>query len=256
MLLKFSKYQGTGNDFIMIDNRDNHFIPNPEIIQKLTDRRFGIGSDGLITIEDHSSLDFKMNYFNSDGSQSLCGNGSRCAVAFARELGIIEQEATFESTDGIHYAFIKNENIHFKLHDVNKVDRLNKNEYFVDTGSPHHIILNEEIESIDIKKRGSELRYSNRYSPSGTNVNFLKLNLNSLIVRTYERGVEDETLSCGTGVTACALTAYNLGYKSPVKIETKGGTLSVSFEVTDNQFTNVYLIGPAMKVFEGSIDTI
>lgn len=251
----FSKYQGTGNDFIIIDNRTLQLsltIPN---ISKWCDRRFGIGADGLILINNHSDFDFQMTYYNSDGSQSMCGNGSRCAVHFARELGIIDDETTFLSTDGVHHASILAGVVKLSLHNVADIKK-NGTGYFLNTGSPHHIEIVENVSAVDIVEEGQSIRYSEDYKPGGTNVNFIELGDGKIKVRTYERGVEDETLSCGTGVTAAAIAASLHNYESPVAIETLGGSLSVSFTKSADGFQNIYLIGPADKVYDGHIDYI
>ncbi len=255
MKIAFHKYQGTGNDFVMIDDRSETFpTTNKKLIAHLCDRKMGIGADGVILIQNHSRVDFNMIYFNPDGSKSLCGNGSRCAIAFAKALGIIGDQTEFETTDGIHDAFIEGDIIHFHLYDVGSITSHFK-DWFINTGSPHHIQLVENVNETDIIKIGREIRESAHYSPAGTNVNFIEKTSGVIKVRTYERGVEDETLSCGTGVTACALVASLLNYESPVSIETKGGNLTVSYTVTDDQsFENIYLAGPAKKVFEGTVE--
>lgn len=255
MTIAFHKYQGTGNDFVMIDDREMQFPEeNRELIGYLCDRKMGIGADGVILIQPHPTLDFRMVYFNPDGSRSLCGNGSRCAIAFAQALGIIDTRTTFETTDGVHDAYITDDTFHFHLFDVKSVARIDT-DFFINTGSPHHIRLVADVSATDVVKVGRKIRYSDAYAPAGTNVNFLQKQENGIRVRTYERGVEDETLSCGTGVTACALAAHFLGYQSPVAIQTQGGNLTVSFTAgADGSFTNVYLSGPAKKVFEGQIE--
>ena len=254
-MIHFHKYQGTGNDFIMIDDRDLKFPSDQiDIISMMCHRKFGIGSDGLILIQPHDQLDFKMVFFNPDGSKSLCGNGSRCAVAFANALGMISDETRFETTDGEHHAFIEKENIHFSLHDVSKVQPYGK-DLFIDTGSPHYLKMVQDLDNIDVIKEGQDIRYSELFSPSGTNVNFIELNQDRIRVRTYERGVENETLSCGTGVTASALAANLSGMEGPIRVETRGGTLFVTFDRgNDNDFKNIYLAGPAKKVFEGDFE--
>lgn len=255
MQINFHKYQGTGNDFVMIDDRERNFPEDDAaVIGFLCDRKMGVGADGVILIQEHPEHDFRMIYYNPDGSKSLCGNGSRCAIAFAKALGIIGDQTVFETTDGIHDAFIDQEIVHFHLHDVGEVERVGE-DYFINTGSPHHVQLVEDVNAVEIIDAGSAIRYSEHYMPAGTNVNFVEKGEKSIKVRTYERGVEGETLSCGTGVTACALTASLLNYGSPVQVETKGGELSVSFEQTgDQQFKNIYLAGPAKKVFEGIVE--
>ncbi|REE05860.1 diaminopimelate epimerase [Marinoscillum furvescens] len=255
MQISFHKYQGTGNDFVMIDDRQRTFPEdNSEVIGFLCDRKMGVGADGVILIQEHPEHDFRMIYYNPDGSKSLCGNGSRCAIAFAKALGMIGDKTVFETTDGVHDAFIQGEIVHFHLHDVNTVEHQG-NDFFIDTGSPHHVQLVEDVAAVEIVSEGSAIRYDEKYSPGGTNVNFLQQQESQISVRTYERGVEGETLSCGTGVTACALAASFLNYESPVSVETKGGQLSVSFEKKGEQhFENIYLAGPAKKVFEGIVE--
>ena len=254
MELNFSKYQGTGNDFILVDDRDQSFPASNQLVQKLCDRRFGIGADGLILIQNHPKLDYRMVYFNSDGSQSLCGNGSRCGFAFAQSLGMVDQHATFETTDGIHQIKQEGEKINFQLFDVQQLKKINEKEWFIDTGSPHHIVISDDVSSENIVSEGREIRNHPDYSRhNGTNVNFAQLLQDRVKIRTYERGVEDETLSCGTGATAVGIMAGKLGFKSPVHIQTTGGELSVSFKQEGDQFTEIWLAGPAKKVFEGSV---
>lgn len=254
MKLNFTKYQGTGNDFILIDDRNQHFRQDINLIKKLCDRRFGIGGDGLILIQNHVALDYQMVYFNSDGSQSLCGNGSRCGFAFAQSLGLVETSASFETTDGIHQIKEKDNLIHFQLFDVNEINEINHKEWFIHTGSPHHIVIRDDLKKLDIVSVGRKIRNLPSYSSqNGTNVNFAQLLQDRVKIRTYERGVEDETLSCGTGATAVGIMAGKLGYKSPVQIETMGGKLQVSFKKEGDRFTDIWLAGPAKKVFEGSV---
>ena len=260
MKLTFYKYQGTGNDFIMIDNRDKTLSKNDtKLVNKLCDRKFGIGADGLILLENSEDTqdDFKMVYFNADGNESsMCGNGGRCLVAFAKFLGIIEGSARFTAIDGVHEAIIQDSIVSLKMQDVNHVSE-QEDFLFLDTGSPHHVIFTDNIKDIDIKKEGAEIRYSDRYLKNkGTNVNFVKpVSEDTFSVRTYERGVEDETLSCGTGVTAVALAAFKSTRTSSneVKLNTPGGELSVKFEKTKNGFSDVWLSGPATFVFKGEI---
>ncbi|WP_421872771.1 diaminopimelate epimerase [Marinoscillum sp.] len=256
MQIRFHKYQGTGNDFVMIDDREETFPANDsKVIGFLCDRKMGVGADGVILIQNHPTEDFRMIYFNPDGSKSLCGNGSRCAIAFAQSLGIIDQKTTFETTDGIHDAFIEGDIYHFHLHDVGQVEQISDTDLFINTGSPHHIQLVDQVDQVDLLQVGRSIRYSDKYAPGGTNVNFVEKKEHGIKVRTYERGVENETLSCGTGVTACALAAEQLAYKSPITVETKGGILMVSFEKDEsNRYKNIYLAGPAKKVFEGVVE--
>jgi len=257
MKLHFYKYQGTGNDFVMIDNRNLSFPKtNISLINKLCDRRFGIGADGLILLEPSNKQDFKMVYFNADGNEgSMCGNGGRCLVAFAKQLGIITYKTTFDAVDGLHYATIENNIVSLKMIDVTEIE-IAKEYTFLNTGSPHHISFCKNISTINVKEAGSKIRYGAPYFEEGTNVNFVEqLTNDSFKVRTYERGVEDETLACGTGVTAVAIAANktNITNSNTIKIEVLGGNLEVSFEKKDTSYTNVFLKGPAQFVFEGNI---
>ncbi|PQV50520.1 diaminopimelate epimerase [Jejuia pallidilutea] len=254
---KFYKYQGTGNDFVMIDNRLQTFDKNnTKLIASLCDRRFGIGGDGLILLENHNSLDFKMVYYNADGNEStMCGNGGRCLVAFAKHLEIIKNKATFEAVDGLHNATIKDDIVSLQMQDVDTVNTY-KTHVFLNTGSPHHVQFEDDIANFDIRTKGAKIRYGAPYHTEGTNVNFVKkLSDNAFRVRTYERGVEGETLSCGTGVTAVAIAMHVLNETSNTMVDLKveGGTLQVSFDVEDGIYKNVWLIGPAKFVFEGTI---
>lgn len=257
MKISFQKYQGTGNDFILIDNRNLTFPSDQiDVITRMCDRKFGIGADGLILIEEDEELDFKMIFFNPDGSKSLCGNGSRCAVAYANQLGIVSENTRFTTTDGKHDAFFDQGIIHFSLHDVKDIKQ-DEDGLFIDTGSPHYIKFVKDLKEIDVIQEGRNIRYDKRFAPGGTNVNFVELHAGGISVRTYERGVENETLSCGTGVTACALAATTKGYKSTIDISTAGGQLHVSFEQTaPHEFRNIYLAGPVKKVFEGVYETV
>ncbi len=257
MEIKFSKYQGTGNDFIMIDDRLGSFDEkNQVLIEKLCDRRFGIGADGLILLQVAEGYDFRMVYFNADGREgSMCGNGGRCIVRFASDLGLIGAETTFIAVDGSHYAKVDPEAVHLQMGDVSEIETFNAG-YFMDTGSPHHVeFVDKGLQAQDVVSSGSIIRNSAKYAPAGTNVNFIqKLRKNEFFVRTFERGVEDETYACGTGVTACAIAAVLRGIATPEKVDVKvlGGRLSVTLEKTGDKFSNVFLIGPAVKVFEGS----
>lgn len=261
MALNFFKFHGSGNDFIMIDNRDMTFSKNnTNLINRLCHRRFGIGADGLILLEpaENPTEDFRMVYFNADGNQSsMCGNGGRCIVAFARFLNIISDTANFSAIDGKHSAKIAADIVKLEMQDVEAED-LNEQSIFLDTGSPHHIIFTEEVGDIDVKKEGSKIRYSRAYeSNGGTNVNFVQADGdNSFLVRTYERGVEDETFSCGTGVTAVALAAHATGrcVSNEIQLKTPGGDLKVSFENENKKYFNIWLSGPAEYVFKGEIE--
>ena len=241
----------------MVDNRNGQYnLGEPETISFLCNRRFGIGADGLIYIKNHTEYDFEMVYFNADGTQSLCGNGSRCAVKYAKALGIINNTTEFLAIDGPHHAYIQEDLVHLKMGNVASIEQWGNNA-FVDTGSPHHICWTDNAKEENVVEKGRTIRYGEPYGQVGTNVNFVEANTltNTLYIRTYERGVEDETLSCGTGVTASSLAATAKGLVSPVKVQTPGGQLEVSFTQRANgSFTDIYLIGPANKVFEGTLD--
>ena len=257
MKLTFYKFQGTGNDFVMVDNRQNIFDKeNTERIAFLCDRRFGIGADGLILLENEKDLDFKMVYFNSDGNEStMCGNGGRCLVAFAKHLGIIKDSASFNAIDGLHKASIKDGLVSLQMKDVEEIKE-KPNAVFLDTGSPHHVQMVTGLEDYQVKKEGARLRYG-VYGEKGSNINFVEqIDATSFSVRTYERGVEDETLSCGTGVTAAAIAMHKTGKttNSEVFIKSLGGDLNIKFEVNDKVYSNVFLTGPAKFVFKGEID--
>ena len=257
MELKFSKYQGTGNDFIMIDNRDGLYSLSQSQMEFLCNRKFGIGADGLILLQDCDDVDFEMIYHNADGRVgSMCGNGGRCVVAFARDLGIIHEESQFMAYDGLHFAScLEDDLISLKMSDVKHVS-LEQEGWVLDTGSPHLIVFKDTLEDLDVKEVGAKIRYSSSYAEHGINVNFVSVLEEGLSLRTYERGVEDETLACGTGATATAIAAYESGLitSSQVKVEVLGGQLEISFTKNKYSYSDIYLNGPAKFVFEGSID--
>ena len=259
MQLTFYKYQGTGNDFVLIDNRRDIFDKNDtKTVAKLCDRRFGIGADGLILLENHESADFNMVYYNSDGNpSSMCGNGGRCLVAFAHFLNVIGTPAVFMAIDGEHKAKINGDGtVSLKMLDVNQVEQ-HPQHVFLDTGSPHHVELVSNLEEKDIKMDGAKIRYGELYNEAGSNVNFVMKNSESnFSVRTYERGVEDETLSCGTGVTAVAIAMNYIGGTTlnEITLETQGGPLIVHFDKNEGAYRNVWLVGPAEQVFKGEIE--
>lgn len=254
--LSFYKYQGTGNDFILIDNRSLNFPKeNTKLVNFLCDRKFGIGADGLILLEKDDQSDFKMVYYNADGNLStMCGNGGRCLVAFANKLGIIEDKANFMAVDGHHHATIEGDMVTLQMIDVLKIEE--KPKYtFLNTGSPHHVQTVEALDSLKVKNEGAKIRYG-IYGQEGANINFVEaVGLNTFAVRTYERGVEDETLSCGTGVTAVALAMHHnqKTTENQVVIETKGGRLEVSFKSEKGAYSQIQLKGPATFVFKGNI---
>lgn len=255
--LPFYKYQGTGNDFILIDNRSFSFPKNDtKLVARLCDRKFGIGADGLMLLEDDDSSDFRMIYFNADGREgSMCGNGGRCMVDFAHHLGIINETTTFMAVDGLHTARWEPGNVRLEMQDVGEIKE--KPQYvFLDTGSPHHVQLIENIELFDVHEQGKRIRYG-LYGETGSNINFVEqLGDDTFAVRTYERGVEAETLSCGTGVTAVALGMHHLGKtsKDTVVLKTRGGELEVGFSALGNGYTGISLKGPVSQVFKGSIE--
>ena len=255
MDINFYKYQGTGNDFIMIDGRSFSLGPDPiPYVQQLCHRKFGIGADGLILIQTHEDYDFEMCYYNADGSQSMCGNGARCAVAFASFLGIIEHETSFLAIDGAHTATISGNSVALRMGDVKEIKTVDQ-DFFANTGSPHHMRFVNKVEEYDVVSTGRQIRNDSEKYPEGTNVNFISaLSPDTIMVRTYERGVEDETLSCGTGVTACALVYGEQKQKNNINIQTPGGNLQVSFEKSeDGSFQEIVLTGPADQVFTGTI---
>lgn len=251
---RFSKYQGSGNDFILIDNRTGAFpVDEIQLIAKLCDRRFGIGADGLMCLEEKEGYDFFMRYYNADGREgSMCGNGGRCIVAFAKRLGIIEQEAHFYAADGAHNARIDANIVSLNMQDVTEIEK-GESSFYLNTGSPHYVKLVENREGLNTYEAGKAIRYNERFAEEGTNVNFLTIRPNKLIVSTYERGVEDETYSCGTGVVASAIVAGLLTGKNKHQILTKGGTLEVSFDQKECGASNILLKGAAEHIFEGEV---
>jgi diaminopimelate epimerase len=256
--MEFYKYQGTGNDFVMVDNRQKDFAKNDTaLVAKLCDRRFGIGADGLILLENAAGYDFAMVYYNADGREStMCGNGGRCVVAFAKQLGIITDKTTFIAIDGEHSATIDADNyVCLQMKNVTEV-ALHKDYAFLNTGSPHHVQWVPDVEKIEVKTEGAALRYGSLYAhKGGSNINFVSATDNGWAVRTYERGVEDETLSCGTGVTAVAIALYETRrIDTPhITLHTKGGDLTVSFRKRGDCYKEVFLSGSATLVFKGDI---
>lgn len=259
MKIQFEKYQGTGNDFIMLNNLEGRYNDlSTDQITKLCHRRFGIGADGLIKINAHPDLDFEVDYYNADGSKSFCGNGARCAVVFAGSLGIDVESTRFLAIDGEHSARKKGETVSLDMLPVSTVNQLNS-DFVLNTGSPHYVRFVEDLEEQNIYKIGQEIRYSDQFKIEGINVNLVeKTGDKKIRIQTYERGVEDETLSCGTGATACALVEGLLQGEigeHTIDVEVKGGQLKVSFINRGNgKFDNIRLIGSAVFVFKGEMD--
>ena len=255
--MKFYKYQGTGNDFVLLDNRKQEYSLTSAQIKHICDRHFGVGADGLMLLENQDGYDFKMVYYNSDGNEStMCGNGGRCISAFAKKLGLVSTEAKFMAIDGEHAAYFEDEIVSLKMNDVQSI-KVNETYFQLNTGSPHYVHFTEYVDELDVKKEGKLIRYSPMFKEEGINVNFVeKLNEHAIFVRTYERGVEDETLSCGTGVTASAISLiHDKKGSHEINIETLGGKLSVKLENMNGQeFKNIWLKGKAEFVFEGEIN--
>ncbi len=270
--MKFYKYQGAGNDFVMVDQRTEQWITraDTERIERLCDRRFGIGGDGLILLQNLPGYDFEMIYFNSDGRESsMCGNGGRCIAAFAKDLGIIESQCRFLAIDGEHEATISKKTnnkevwVELKMSDVQHV-ACQENAYVLNTGSPHYVRFEKQVDNMDMEAEGKAVRYSDQFKKEGINVNLAVLSegdnhQHHLQIRTYERGVEAETLACGTGVTAAAIATYLQQKWTPgdyeLPVQAKGGSLSVRYRAqNDGSFSNIWLCGPAAFVFEGAVD--
>ena len=259
MHIEFFKYQGTGNDFVIIDNRNGKLSGlSTSQVRTICDRRFGIGGDGLMLLNHHTGYDFEMKYFNADGRESsMCGNGGRCLVRFAQDRGIMRTNYSFLAIDGPHEASINMDGIvSLKMKDVSHID-FRRSHYVLDTGSPHYVELTADVMNLDVVKKGREIRYSPEYEKEGINVNFVEQldEPDKILVRTYERGVEAETYSCGTGVTAAALVCHhNDNGFNRVEVQTLGGHLSVEFDIIGDVYKNVWLNGPAEKVFDGTIE--
>lgn len=255
MKTTFYKYQATGNDFVVIDNRDRHFPKgDADRIAGLCHRRFGIGADGLILLEEDPEADFRMVYFNADGHEgSMCGNGGRCAVAFAAFLGLVGETCRFVAADGLHRASLQGGRVSLEMAEVREIHTTPRYS-FLNTGSPHHVQQVDDLDDLDVFSEGKRIRYG-LYGQEGSNVNFVApRGGDRLRVRTYERGVENETYSCGTGVTASALALYEAGVltRPVVQVETLGGDLEVRFaQKSPGQFADIWLTGPAELVFKG-----
>ena len=253
MKIEFHKYEGAGNDFIMIDNRAKRFdTSNHKLIKHLCNRRKGIGADGLILLQSVENYDFEMIYFNADGQLgSMCGNGGRCIVDFAKQLNLFDKECHFLACDGAHQAIWSQSEVTLKMQDVHNIE-VGEGYFFLDTGSPHYVKFVDSINDLDVVSEGRNIRYNTRFKDDGTTVNFVEFNDDKLYIRTYERGVEDETLACGTGIVASALSAFESGLISTQSIEVKafGGDLKVTFD-KDKNYTAINLMGPYRCVFKG-----
>jgi diaminopimelate epimerase len=254
--IHFYKYQGTGNDFVIIDNRHGKYNDlTEEQVHQFCDRRFGIGADGLMLLNEKEGYDFGMKYYNADGKEgSMCGNGGRCLIAFARKMGIIKEHLRFIAVDGPHEATMKgNDWVNLKMQDVDGVE-MGSLYYYLNTGSPHFVQFTDDVQAVDVYEAGRQIRYNDRFAKEGTNVNFVQNTNEGIFVRTYERGVEDETYSCGTGVTAAALMTAKEEKDYVVPVQTLGGALEVHFTKTgERSYTNIWLCGPATLVYEGEI---
>ncbi len=258
MQLQFYKYQGTGNDFIILDGIKEDIVLTNEQVALLCDRKFGIGADGLMILAPSAHTDFKMVYYNSDGNQStMCGNGGRCIVKFAKHNGYVESSTNFEAIDGEHKAkILENGIVELEMIDVESIE-CNDPIYILNTGSPHYVKF-ADGEETDILEFGRSIRYGDRFKADGINVNLVQEEAEGISIKTYERGVEDETLSCGTGVTAaaiCSILRSDKNGEQQVAIKAAGGNLYVNLNRTGKEsFSNVWLCGPAEKVFEGTFN--
>jgi len=258
MKLSFSKYQGTGNDFVIIDNRNFKIEFTQEQVETICNRRFGIGSDGLILIQEREGFDFEMIYYNADGIiGSMCGNGGRCAASFAYNTNIADEKMCFYAYDGPHAAvIIDEETVSLQMSDVDSIEKI-KDAYYLNTGSPHFVKIVDDVEKVDVYSAGRKIRFNEMFRGKGTNVDFIEIQPGLVKVRTYERGVENETLSCGTGVCAAAIAAdqiTNGNFGNECFIQTKGGNLKVRFNKNkQNKVTDIWLEGQTKCVFKGNI---
>lgn len=260
MEYQFFKFQGTGNDFIIFDNRQKKFTRDmAKIYRTICDRHFGIGADGVMLFQEKEGFDFEMVYFNADGNEStMCGNGGRCMVRFAEMLGYAQKEFKFLAADGAHNSIIEGPNIRLQMQNVHEVEQ-SLDYYTLNTGSPQYVTFTDNVDTLQVHTEGAKVRNSDKYKANGINVNFVEIVGNGIKIRTYERGVEDETYSCGTGVTATALMFSNKiklpTGKHSIQVQTLGGTLSVSFnKISESKFLDIWLTGPAQFVFSGKIE--
>lgn len=253
---RFYKYQGTGNDFVILDNRDSGLSLTREQIEKICHRRFGIGADGLMLLESSEGYDFAMKYYNADGKEgTMCGNGGRCLTQFAHHLGLVQDKCRFIAIDGPHDAEVMSDGtIALHMSDVAKVEQRGE-DFVLNTGSPHYVKKMEQLRDLDVFAHGRSIRYNAEFTAQGININFIEPGPEAIFVRTYERGVEDETYSCGTGVTAVALVSGpQTEGRHRVEIDTLGGHLSVTYTRNSAGYEDIWLQGPAVKVFEGDIN--
>lgn len=254
--MEFYKYQGTGNDFIIIDNRDGQYNNlTEETVNKLCDRKFGIGADGLMLLESADGYDFRMKYYNADGKEgSMCGNGGRCLVQFANDMGINKTKYHFIAVDGEHDADIREDGlISLKMQNVSGIEDI-KGDMVLNTGSPHFIRFVDTVDHVDVFSEGTKIRYSDAFAKEGINVNFVEQTNNGIRIRTYERGVEDETLSCGTGATAAAIASTTEDGQQTIPVRVQGGNLEISLNrINAHEYSDIWLIGPATFVFRGTI---
>jgi diaminopimelate epimerase len=259
MVYQFWKYEGCGNDFVIIDERTDWLQLTESQIVAICDRRFGIGADGLLSLRNHPEYDFQMVYYNSDGSRAtMCGNGARCLSAFAHKMNAVGNKGGFIADDGPHTAEIlwtedAVTQVAISMIDATP-DQITSDHVSINTGTPHYVLFVDDIEHTDVQKIGSEIRFNPQFAPIGTNVNFVQTTPEGIIVRTYEKGVEAETLACGTGVTASAMAASLLSGKMSYDVKARGGNLHVSFDKKENTFTDVILTGPARLVFSGQFN--
>lgn len=269
MQLNFYKYQGTGNDFILVDDRELTFpVKDTALVARLCDRKFGIGADGLILLQPHPTQSYFMKYYNSDGNESsMCGNGGRCLAAFALHTGVVDGTHSFMAMDGVHDVEIEGDLntsvwIKLKMKDVEQVEIRDNNVFVLNTGSPHYVQFTpQNLNSLDLVADAKSIRYNEEFAKEGINVNFINLlGLHHISMRTYERGVEGETLSCGTGVTAATLSNALLNNLPngvhTTEVTTPGGNLKVTFtyNAANSTFSNVWLQGPATLVFKGVVE--
>lgn len=257
-MIEFFKYHGAGNDFVIIDDRKKLFdLSDHQLIKRVCDRHFGVGADGLMLLRSSSQADFEMIYFNSDGRLgSMCGNGGRCIVSFARSLNMVNDHCSFLAADGMHQAVIHSQmDVSLQMQDVESIELIEEADGLIDTGSPHYVVVKQNIDQLDVVREGMKIRYNDRFREKGVNVNFIQPEDEIVRIRTYERGVENETLACGTGVTAAAIYAVAfLRFISPVKVKAVGGDLVVSFDRVGSKFINIWKRGPVALVFKGKYE--